>query len=182
MIWTMAHHGYSIRKISPIDAERIRRLRNLRLQDLRQATEIKPLEQQLYFMWNIWSGSVQQGACPVLRTLTNAHGKFVGYLGLAHFNRELQTAELSSLLLSGQNENSSIYKFELALCVAFGEQLAREIGITSLVAEVFSHRTKTVEALLDLGFENMRRDSYPIQTTKIALEADSFFLCKRLGA
>jgi hypothetical protein len=182
MIWIMMHQGYSTKRISAIDAERIRRLRNLRLQDLRQAVKIKPLEQQLYFMSNVWFGSDQHGAGPVLRTLINAHGKFVGYFGLVHINRELETAELSSLLFSGQDENSPIYKFELALCVAFGEQLAREIGITSLVAEVFSHRTKTVEALLDLGFENVRRDSYPIQTTEIPLGADSFFLCKCLCA
>ena len=180
MLKIVTNRGYSIRRIGILDAERIRRLRNKRIQDLRQSIRISPIQQQVYFLQKVWFGVNKVGAGVVLRALANSHGRFVGYMGLVHINNELQTAELSTLLISGQNEKSSIYRLELEICIAFGDQLARELGITRIVAEVFNHRPVTLEILLDLGFRTLPRDSYPINTIQTHLSANSFVLCKFL--
>jgi len=172
---------YYLNKIGILAAEKIRRLRNERLRDVRQSSEITFYAQQLYFFRHVWFGPKFYKDRQVLRTVNSSTLGFIGYMGLVHINRQASHCEFSSLLHSGVDEESKGYLEEFLFCISTAERICRSMSLGKIFAEVFRHREETINALFLAGFTEVERCDYPQEGRRLGQSFHSIFMVKSVS-
>lgn len=141
-----------LRAVEPGDIEAIRIWRNSQMDILRQATEIAPEEQALYFSTQVWPEKPKLQPAQVLFAIERG-GNLIGYGGLVHISWVYKRAEVSFLLdpgLDGQpDERSSIFSLFLKLLKRFAFE---KLGLERLTTETYVLRPWVTSVLEQNGF------------------------------